>query len=233
MQIISHPSPNFGPRRNGLMPSMIVLHYTAMSCPNEALDRLCAPEHEVSAHYLIHRDGRVFQLVEDDMRAWHAGAGSWRGQQDINSRSIGIEIDNDGLSPFSEPQLSQLDQLLPKLMKRWSIPPEAVIGHSDMAPDRKADPGRRFPWLRLAKLNLSVWPDPTDAPPDENLFLTCARAFGYPDDTSATDVLGAMRQRFRPWAHGPLDARDMGIITDLARRFPANGFPVDPTAPIA
>ena len=129
-----------------------------MPNPDEALDRLCAPEHEVSAHYLIHRDGRVFQLVEEDMRAWHAGAGTWRGQCDINSCSIGIELDNDGASPFSEPQMAQLDSLLSDIMARWSIGPEGVIGHSDMAPDRKADPGLRFPWSRLARQNLTIWP---------------------------------------------------------------------------
>ncbi|WP_338024985.1 N-acetylmuramoyl-L-alanine amidase [Aliiroseovarius sediminis] len=222
------PSPNFGPRRDGLQPSLIVLHYTAMPDPDEALARLCAPEHEVSAHYLLHRDGRVFLLVEEEMRAWHAGAGMWRGQGDINSRSIGIEIDNDGASPFSEPQLAQLERLLPIVMKRCSIPPESVIGHSDMAPDRKTDPGRRFPWLRLSRQGLGVWPEIKDTAPDDAAFLRRAASFGYPTETGVATVLDAMRQRFRPWARGSLDARDMGIITNLATR-----FPVDAPAPSA
>lgn len=222
MQITSRPSPNFGPRRDGLAPSLIVLHYTAMADPAEALDRLCAPEHEVSAHYLIHRDGRVFQLVDEDMRAWHAGAGTWRGMDDINSRSIGIEIDNDGVSPFSEPQLAQLEKLLPLIMERWSIPIEGVIGHSDMAPDRKSDPGRRFPWSRLARQELAIWPDGSETTPDEAEFLQQAAVFGYPSDAGCTAVLDALRQRFRPWAVGPLDRRDMGIVADLSKRFPVD-----------
>ena len=222
MQIALCPSPNFGPRRDGLRPSLIVLHYTAMPIPDEAMERLCSPEHEVSAHYLLHRDGRVMQMVDEDMRAWHAGAGTWRGQDDINSRSIGIEIDNDGSSPFSEPQLAQLDRLLPEVMQRWSIPVEGVIGHSDMAPDRKTDPGRRFPWSRFARQNLVVWPDEHTASPDEAGFLSHAAEFGYPTEAGCAAVLDAVRQRFRPWAHGPMDARDMGIIANLAIRFPVD-----------
>lgn len=199
-----------------------------MPDPTEALERLCAPEHEVSAHYLLHRDGRVFQLVDEDQRAWHAGAGMWRGQDDINSRSVGIEIDNDGASPFSEPQLAQLDRLLPQIMQRWSIPMEGVIGHSDFAPDRKTDPGRRFPWTRLARQDLSIWPNDGEATPDEAAFMRQAAIFGYPTDAGCDAVLDALRQRFRPWATGPLDGRDMGIITDLANR-----FSVDLPAPIA
>ena len=228
MQAVSYPSPNFGSRRDGLVPSLIVLHYTAMADPFEALERLCSEEFEVSAHYLIHRDGRLYQLVDEDQRAWHAGAGSWGGCGDINSRSIGIEIDNDGCSPFSEPQLSTLDQLLPEIMQRWSIPREGIIGHSDMAPDRKADPGRRFPWERLARQDLTIWPNEMDQKVDEGSFMQHAALFGYPTDIGADCVLDAMRQRFRPWATGPLDARDMGIIADLAVR-----FPVDPTPAIA
>lgn len=210
------------------MPSLIVLHFTAMPNPDEALERLCAPEHEVSAHYLIHRDGRLFQLVDEDMRAWHAGAGMWRGFEDINSRSIGIELDNDGRSPFSEPQMSTLEALLPEIMQRWAIPAMAVIGHSDMAPSRKSDPGRRFDWARLARGGLSVWHEGAKVPVDADQFVRLAAQFGYSPDVGCDVVLDAVRQRFRPWASGPLDARDMGIVTSLAAR-----FPVDPSAPIA
>ncbi|WP_371168494.1 N-acetylmuramoyl-L-alanine amidase [Aliiroseovarius sp. 2305UL8-7] len=228
METVCHPSPNFGPRRDGLQPSLIVLHYTAMRDPEEALERLCAPEHEVSAHYLIHRDGRLFELVDEDMRAWHAGAGSWGGQGDVNSQSIGIEIDNDGCSPFSEPQLATLERLLPGVMERWGIPAARIIGHSDMAPDRKSDPGRRFPWSRLARQHLSVWSDRAVMDVDEAAFLKYAVTFGYPCDADINTLVDVLRQRFRPWATGPLDARDMGIIADLATR-----FPVDPIPPIA
>ncbi len=229
MRITPYPSPNCGPRRDGLRPAFVVLHYTAMADPDEALDRLCAPEHEVSAHYLIHRAGGLFQMVDEDKRAWHAGAGSWRGLSDINSRSIGIELDNDGMSPFSQPQMASLEALLPEIMTRWGIPPEAVIGHSDLAPDRKRDPGRRFDWARLAQQGLAVWPDRADhRAPDEQAFLADAARFGYACSAGLEAVLDAMRQRFRPWATGPLAPRDMGIIADLAAR-----FPVDPPSSIA
>lgn len=150
-----HPSPNFGTRRDGLLPELIVIHYTAMSSASAALERLCDPEAEVSAHYLIEADGTLWQLVEEAERAWHAGAGNWLGRDDINSRSIGIELDNRGTHPFAEPQMATLEQLLPGIMSRWDIQPEGVIGHSDSAPGRKIDPGPRFDWLRLERQGLA------------------------------------------------------------------------------
>ncbi len=136
------PSPNFGERRGGLRPSLVVLHYTAMASCAEARDRLCDPTAEVSAHWLIDRDGRAEQLVDEAARAWHAGAGAWGGHQDVNSRSIGIELQNTGADPFAEPQMAALERLLADVLARWDIPPQGVIGHSDMAPLRKGDPGR-------------------------------------------------------------------------------------------
>lgn len=146
---IWHPSANFGERRGGLTPTLIVLHYTVMVPAERAIERLCDPEHEVSAHYVIGECGTLWQLVAEDKRAWHAGAGSWQGQDDINSRSIGIEMVNDGASPYAEPLMETLEALLPGIMQRWGIPPEGVIGHSDMAPGRKIDPGPHFDWARL------------------------------------------------------------------------------------
>jgi len=157
--VLPHPSPNFGPRRDGLLPSLVVIHFTGMAAMEEALDRLCAPEYEVSAHYLIARDGRLFQLVEEQQRAWHAGHGSWGGAADINSRSIGIELDNTGATPFSAPLMDRLEALLETLLARWKIPAQGVIGHQDFAPTRKWDPGPRFDWQRLARTGLAVWPD--------------------------------------------------------------------------
>ena len=217
-----HGSPNCGPRRDGLTPSLIVLHYTAMTSAQAAIDRLCDPEFEVSAHYVICRSGAVTQLVKEADRAWHAGAGSWRGVGDINSRSIGIEIDNGGDHPFSEPQMHALEVLLPGIMARWAIPASGVIGHSDMAPDRKFDPGARFDWHRLAQQGLAVWPQPHGAPIS---FNDAANRFGYPAEAQPGDVLNAFRQRFRPWAHGPEDAQDRALATDLAQR-----YGVDPNA---
>ena len=151
MQLVSRPSPNFAARRLDATPDLIVLHYTAMSGAEVALERLCDPAHEVSAHYLIAADGVTYQMVEEDQRAWHAGAGGWGACSDVNSRSIGIELDNDGCAPFAAVQMDALEELLADVMARWAIVPERVIAHSDMAPARKSDPGRKFDWRRLAK----------------------------------------------------------------------------------
>lgn len=213
-----HPSPNFGPRRDNLKPSLIVIHYTAMDSFEAAAERLCDPSVEVSAHYLIGRDGQGVQMVHEDDRAWHAGAGAWGGADDINSRSIGIELDNDGRSAFPDEQMGMLAKLLREIMERWSIPPHQIIGHSDMAPDRKRDPGRLFDWRALAEQGLSVWPQDGGAAGD---FIQDARRFGYSHD-NADAVFEAFRQRFRPEVHGPLDETDRAMMADLAARFPVD-----------
>jgi N-acetylmuramoyl-L-alanine amidase len=210
-------SPNFGERRGGLRPDLIVLHYTAMESCEAALDRLCDPAAEVSAHYLISEHGKVFSLVPEDQRAWHAGAGTWGGVDDINSRSIGIELANGGKHPFAAAQMLTLEALLRDVMGRWALPPQRVIGHSDMAPGRKIDPGPRFDWRRLALAGLSVWPNPTQAGKRGD-FGFDARRFGYPD-VDPDLLLSAFRARFRPWAKGPLDAADAAMASDLAQRF--------------
>ena len=212
MELVPRPSPNCGARRDGLRPSLIVLHYTAMASAEAALARLCDPESEVSCHWLIDEAGRVFALVPEELRAWHAGAGSWGGAGDVNSRSIGIELQNDGRSPFPAPQMAALEALLAAVMERWGIPPAGVIAHSDLAPDRKADPGPRFDWRRLARAGLSVWPEAA-APGD---FAADAQAFGYPE-VPEDMLLAALRLRFRPWAAGPLDAADRALAAGLAR----------------
>lgn len=225
----AYPSPNHGERRGGVSPSLIVLHYTAISCA-EARDRLCDPVAEVSAHYLISETGDVEALVPETARAWHAGAGEWAGLSDINSHSIGIELANTGAQPFANPQMTALETLLAEIMARWSIPPHRVIGHSDMAPSRKSDPGGRFDWRRLALQDLSVWPRPwagrmaaQDSTPLDlpSAFTAATQAFGYPD-TPLDMRLTAFRLRFRPWADGPLDQTDLTIAADLARRFGSN-----------
>jgi N-acetylmuramoyl-L-alanine amidase len=180
---------------------------------------LCDPGREVSCHWLIARDGTVTALVDEERRAWHAGAGSWGGRGDVNSRSIGIELDNDGATPFSAPLMDALEEVLGGVMARWSIPPRGVIGHSDMAPDRKRDPGPRFDWLRLARTGLSVWPKAAATgsdTPDIARFRKDAITFGYPD--VADDLLlQAVRLRFRPGARGPLDSTDCVIAAGLAQ----------------
>ena len=202
------PSPNFGERRGDVRPSIIVIHYTAMATCAEAHARLCDPQHEVSAHWLISETGNAMALVDETLRAWHAGAGEWAGLSDINSHSIGIELANTGSQPFPEPQMAALERLLAQIMQRWQIAPQRVIAHSDMAPTRKCDPGRRFDWRRLALQGLSVWPDkPGDPaqPLDRSL-----DAIGYPQ--SPPDArLAAFRLRFRPWATGPESAQDRAL----------------------
>jgi N-acetylmuramoyl-L-alanine amidase len=221
-KMIEHPSPNFGPRRENARPDMVVLHYTAMESTQAALDRLCDPDFEVSAHYLISEVGQVFALVSEDQRAWHAGSGAWGGVSDVNSRSIGIELANTSAHPFPEPQMRALEALLHQIMARWSIPAARVIGHSDMAPKRKCDPGRLFDWRRLAQNGLGVWPEAGRAPGD---FGADAGAFGYvlSGDVDEAAVLEAFRQRFRPWANGPISDTDRALMADLAARFPVDG----------
>jgi N-acetylmuramoyl-L-alanine amidase len=213
-------SPNFGERRGAARPDLVVIHYTAMPSCAAARARLCDPAAEVSAHYLVSETGRVEALVPEAARAWHAGAGAWGAVSDVNSRSIGIELANPGDAPFPEPQMAALERLLTGVMARWSIPPERVIGHSDMAPGRKCDPGPRFDWRRLARGGLSVWPgaegDPA-APLPASL-----RALGYPEAEPGI-LLAAFRLRFRPWAEGPETADDRALADDLARRYPAAG----------
>lgn len=227
--IIDHPSPNFGPRRDGLRPELIVIHHTAMRTAQAALDRLCDPAFEVSAHYLVGADGRIWRLVDEEMRAWHAGAGEWAGRGDVNSRSIGIEIDNsggaDGHPPYSEAAMAALEALLPGIMARWGIAPEGVIGHADFAPARKFDPGPKFDWRRLARVGLSVWPEGAGGGAPARLFDDLA-TFGYPrpgEIGGADEILRAFRDRFRPGATGPADETDAGLAAILARRWPARG----------
>ncbi|MEM1361777.1 MAG: N-acetylmuramoyl-L-alanine amidase [Pseudomonadota bacterium] len=217
-----HPSPNFGDRRQNGSVRLVVLHYTAMESAAAALERLCDPSFEVSAHYLIGNDGQLWQLVPEAKRAWHAGAGQWGEITDVNSYSIGIELDNLGHAPFAEPLMQRLIEILRVLLARYALPPEAVIGHSDMAPVRKRDPGRAFPWARLAEQGLSVWPEtPQPLAPDETRFAEAAFDFGYPV-APVDHLLEAIRQRFRPKASGPLSSDDMGVMVDLARRFPVD-----------
>lgn len=178
------PSPNHGERKDGLVPEMVVLHYTGMPDAASALKWLCNPESSVSAHYFVFETGKILQLVPEVRRAWHAGAGAWRGRDDINSRSIGIEIVNTGhdgagvnpddprlpstvacpaavLPPFPKRQITAVIKLVADIVERWSIPKENVLAHSDIAPRRKRDPGEAFPWQRLhEEAGLGLWVPP-------------------------------------------------------------------------
>ncbi|PZO67793.1 MAG: N-acetylmuramoyl-L-alanine amidase [Paracoccus denitrificans] len=214
------PSPNHGPRRGILRPELIVLHYTGMTDAASARDRLCDPTAEVSAHWLLLEDGTAEPLVAEDRRAWHAGAGSWQGRDDVNSRSIGIEIVNPGDRPFPARQMSGLQDLLGGIMARHGIGRAGVIGHSDMAPDRKFDPGARFDWRRLALENLAICPAPTHNDNAPTLDDSLSR-IGYPMDGGPSARLSAFRLRFRPWGTGPEDAADRAIAAKAAQEFEA------------
>ncbi len=165
MKIEAHPSSNFNDRKHPV--DMLVLHYTGMETGQAALDRMTDEDAGVSAHYMLWEDGRVVQLVGEDKRAWHAGVSKWQGDEDLNSRSIGIEIVNGGhdwplaggvLPPYPVAQIEALIELCDGILERWDIPPSRIVGHSDIAPTRKADPGEHFPWDRLARRGIGLWP---------------------------------------------------------------------------
>ena len=167
MKLISMLSPNQEPRPAGVAIDTLILHYTGMKTAKEALSRLCDPEAKVSAHYLVDEDGAVFLLVPEAKRAWHAGVSSWRGESNINDRSIGIELVNPGhefgYRAFPEKQMAALIPLLRGILARHPIPQSRVLGHSDVAPGRKTDPGELFEWHRLAESGIGLWPDITKA----------------------------------------------------------------------
>ena len=160
--LVRLPSPNFNARTGTGVPDMLVLHYTGMRSCAEAVARLTSAEARVSAHYTVDEDGTIYAHVDEDMRAWHAGVSSWRGHGDINSRSIGVEIVNPGhefgYRPFPDIQIAAVTRLCQGILGRHRIPARNVVGHSDVAPARKEDPGELFPWARLARDGIGLWP---------------------------------------------------------------------------
>ena len=202
MSIVETPSPNFNERQ--LPVSMIVLHYTGMQSAEAALARLTDPAAEVSAHYLIDEDGTIHRLVPEDKRAWHAGRSHWRGITDINSASIGIELVNPGhefgYREFAPAQIEALIPLLSEIKDRYEITRGNIVGHSDIAPTRKQDPGELFPWARLARVRLAL-PRPTrnlmDPLWSDAGFLLALERFGY-EVTDKLAAVVAFQRRFRP-----------------------------------
>lgn len=202
MTYIDTPSPNFDDR--ALPVSMIVLHYTGMIDAESAIRRLTDPAAKVSAHYLVAEDGTVLRMVDEAKRAWHAGKSHWRGITDVNSASVGIEIVNPGhefgYRPFHDQQIEALLPLVAKIKDRHNIGRGDVVGHSDIAPTRKQDPGELFPWARLAKLRLAL-PRPTRGLMDpgwtEGGFLLALERFGY-DVSDKLAATVAFQRRFRP-----------------------------------
>ena len=214
-------SPNFNDRQ--LPVSMVVLHYTEMKPVETALERLCDPDAGVSAHYLISEEGEVTRLVPEEKRAWHAGVSFWRGHKDVNSASIGIELDHPGHAlgyrEFSEKQIDALIPLLHRIIQHYDIPRANVVAHSDVAPSRKTDPGELFPWDRLAEYNLCL-PKPTSLElgnpfDNDGAFYLALERFGY-DITDGHKVIEAFERRWRPEKiTGEIDGQLCAILFQL------------------
>lgn len=214
------PSPNHGPRPAGTPIDMLVLHYTGMKTAQEALDRLCDAEAKVSSHYVIEEDGTVWRLVEESRRAWHAGVSYWRGERDVNSRSIGIEICNPGhdwgYRQFPLPQMQAVAELSRAILARHPIPPRNVVGHSDIAPARKQDPGELFDWRWLAQQGIGLWPSSSAAAPSAEQASALLARYGYDPDADPALVVAAFQRHFRPAAvTGQLDAETLAVLGQL------------------
>ncbi|SNT61040.1 N-acetylmuramoyl-L-alanine amidase [Tardiphaga sp. 215_C5_N2_1] len=211
------PSPNFGDRNKGLVPDMIVLHYTGMPDPEGAIARLCSAGTDVSAHYIVLEDGRIVQTVPEAKRAWHAGVGFWAGEEDINSCSIGIEIINRGhdwgYPDFPSRQIAAVTALCRGIMLRHDLQPHRVLGHSDVSPSRKKDPGEKFPWHSLANSGVGHWVMPAPIVRGETMKL----------GTAGDDVLALQhalaRYGYGIETDGQYNAPTMEVVTAFQRHF--------------
>ena len=215
--MIESPSPNFEARPAHTPVDMLVLHYTGMETAAAALARLCDAAAKVSAHYLIDEDGTVHRLVAENRRAWHAGAAFWRGATDVNGRAIGIELVNPGhefgYRPFPDAQMASLEALARDILARHPIPPRNVVGHSDVAPRRKIDPGELFDWPRLAGAGIGLWPEgAVEGNGDAAAMLA---ELGY-ETVDMAKTVKAFQRRFRPVRiDGVADAETAGRLRDV------------------
>jgi N-acetylmuramoyl-L-alanine amidase len=250
---VARPSPNFDERGRPI--ELLILHYTGMQSGDIAIQRLCDPEPRAgvyafawenpddpdaklgraSAHYVVEEDGRVVDMVDESKRAWHAGAGQWRGEAELNARSIGIEIVNGGhdfgLPDYPEAQIAALVELVRDIAKRNALKPHQIIGHSDVAPARKADPGEKFPWRRMAEAGLALWSlqsftgqfsvegrDVAALQRDLAAIGYGIEANGVLDPHTAL-VLKAFQRRFRPSRiDGVADSETLGLVSDILRQ---------------
>jgi N-acetylmuramoyl-L-alanine amidase len=216
LSIEPHPSPNHGERAHGAI-DILLLHYTGMPDHEQALAWLCDPRSKVSSHYFIHEDGRVLSLVPEDRRAWHAGASEWNGDDDINSRSIGIEIANTGhpggLPPYPNAQIDALIALCREIVGRHPIPPHRVLAHSDVAPGRKLDPGELFPWPRLAAAGIGRWVEPAET--------GAGRFFSRGDEGEAIEALQGLfaLYGYGVGINGVFDQRTEDVVAAFQRHF--------------
>ncbi len=214
--MLHRPSPNFNGRPEGAPIDMLVLHYTGMPETAGALDRLCDPAAEVSAHYLIDEDGAVHALVPEERRAWHAGVSFWRGVTDINGRSIGIELSNPGhdfgYRPFPEAQMAALIGLAKDILARHPIPARNVVGHSDIAPRRKIDPGELFDWRRLAASGIGLWPEGAAAEGSGDDPAALLAAIGYETEDLGKTVAAFQRHSRPARFDGRMDDETLELI---------------------
>ena len=204
MTPVERPSPNFDDRPSATPIDMLVLHYTGMESAEAALARLCDPAapgaNRVSAHYVIDEDGATLSMVDEAARAWHAGVASWRGEADVNGRSIGIELVNPGhefgYRDFPEAQMAALEELASDILDRHPIPARNVVGHSDVAPGRKTDPGEKFDWTRLAAAGIGLWPGDGDSADAVDVPAMLSE-YGY-DITDEAAAITAFQRHFYP-----------------------------------
>ena len=243
IRVIEKSSPNSGPRQpvdGSVGVRHVVLHYTGMVSCTAALERLCDPAAQVSSHYLLDEDGTVYRLVDENLRAWHAGKSFWRGVRDLNSTSVGIEIVNPGhdhgYRAFPGAQIDALIGLVGEIIARHGVTADNIVGHSDIAPGRKADPGELFPWERLAAAGIGLWPEPSQTLPgipDLGAAFRRLSEIGYPvpvtevlgadllePSSGATDVITAFQRRFRPGrVDGVLDVETAAILAAVDVRY--------------
>ena len=221
LKIVQSPSPNFNDRDGEGGIRMLVLHYTGMKTGNAALTRMCDPASEVSAHYMIEEDGTIFQLVADEKRAWHAGLSHWNGITDVNSASIGIEIVNPGHEfgyvSFPKNQIISTLDLCVEIVAKYNINPLDVVGHSDIAPVRKKDPGEQFPWKWFAKKDVGFWPEKIVAPNQATFDIALAlKKIGY-DLADLTKSIEAFQRHWRPQnVSGIADAETCRLAASVA-----------------
>ncbi|HVJ54499.1 MAG TPA: N-acetylmuramoyl-L-alanine amidase [Aliidongia sp.] len=226
MIVHDRPSPNHGPRRPGAPIDMLILHYTGMASAEAALARLTDPAAEVSCHWLVDEDGSVYRLVAEERRAWHAGHAYWAGERDVNSRSIGIELVNPGhewgYRPFPAAQMAALRELALGIVGRHPIPAHRVLGHSDVAPGRKQDPGELFDWAWLAAEGVGLWPDwsiPVEPAAPEPALAAIGYAVG--DHGIDADLAAAFQRHYRPGKiDGRLDTECLSRISALFHAVP-------------
>jgi N-acetylmuramoyl-L-alanine amidase len=224
MSVIARSSPNQD-SRGGAAVDMLVLHYTGMPSGEAALARLCDPKAHVSAHYMIGEDGTVHALVPEERRAWHAGVSCWAGARDINARSIGVELVNPGhefgYRAFPEAQILSLVTMARDIVIRHAIAPWRVLGHSDVAPMRKEDPGELFPWARLAGEGIGLWPKP-GSDPGEGAVAGLLAHVGYDPEASLEKTITAFQRHFRPSrVDGMADAETRAMLSGLTALYDA------------